>query len=54
MCLMLAERMLYRLKQEGGIPKYATTARFVIYLAEVIIVHATFTLAWPYRGIRLS
>ena len=54
MCLMLAERMLYRVKQDGGIPKYALTARFIIYLVEVAIVHTVFTLAWPYRGVRLS
>ncbi len=54
MCLMLTERMLYRVKQDGGVPKYASTARFTIYLVEVITVHTVFSLAWPYRGIRLS
>lgn len=51
---MLVERMLYRVKQDGGIPKYALTARFIIYLIEVVIVHAILTLAWPFRGVRLS
>lgn len=54
MSLMLAERMLYMLKQDGGASQYALTIRFVVYMIEVIAVHTVFTLVWPCLGHDLS